>query len=161
MPVTPGLDQVPPFIPRAVTEEDIRLFLIDKSPDDNPLLDDVEMSTEEIEKAIGIAIDRYNSIPPLVHIITSSSVAPYYLLMLGTCGTLLRMKAVNLMRNRLDYSQKNGTAVQDKGMGQEYLAVAREMLEEFDTKCRELKVTVNIDNCYGSIGSAYGRGSVH
>lgn len=141
-------------IPAAVTEEDIRVFLIDKVPADNFLLDDVEMTTEEIQKAIGWTVDKYNMIPPHIHTLSAETM-PHYLLVIGTSGMLLRMKAMNYMRNKLDFQQANGSSVQDKNKSADYLSVSKELLSEFVQIATQLKYSANIDACYGRVGSPY------
>lgn len=141
-------------IPLAVSEEDVRMFLVDKAPADNYLLDDVEMSQEEIQKAIGWAVDKFNSTPPFIRLFTAETM-PHYVLVLGTAAMLLRMKAMNYMRNRLDYQQANGTSVQDKNKGAEYMAMSKELMAEFVQLMGNLKYAANIESCYGRVGSPY------
>lgn len=141
-------------IPQAVTEEDVRMFLVDKSPADNYLLDDVEMTNEEIQKAIGWAVDKFNSTPPFIRIMQPETL-PHYVLVLGTAAMLLRMKAMNYMRNRLDYQQSNGTGVQDKNKGAEYMNMSKELMAEFTQITSQIKYSENIDACYGRVGSPY------
>jgi hypothetical protein len=138
--------------PTIITDNDIRLFMIDKSADDNYLLDDVEFTEEEINQAHGLAVDKYNSTLPLTDIATE---IPRYEAIIGTTAILLRMRAINMVRNRLDYQNKNGTAVQDKNKAKEYLELAREMSAEFDARIKGLKVHLNIESCYGGVGSDY------
>jgi hypothetical protein len=144
--------------PTIITEDDIRLFLIDKTGDDNYLLQDQEYTPEEIAKAHGLAIDKFNSTLPLIQLFTE---IPRYEAILGTAAILLRMRAINFTRNRLDYTNKNGTAVQDKNKGPEYLTLAREFAEEFDQRAKALKVHLNIEACYGRIGSYYSLQGFH
>jgi len=141
-------------IPTAVTEEDIRMFLVDKAPEDNFLLDNVEMTNEEINKAITWTVDKYNMIPPFIHVLTADRI-PHYLLVIGTSSMLLRMKALNYMRNRLDYQQSNSTSIQDKNKAAEYLAMSKELMAEFNQIATQLKYSANLDSCYGRVGSPY------
>lgn len=144
-----------PTDPRIVTEADIRLFLIDKTEDDNYLLDNVEFTPEEIAQAHGHAVDKYNSTLPLVHIATE---LPRYEAIIGTAAILLRMKAINHARNQLEYSNKSGTAVQDKNKAQIYLSIAQGLMGEFDQRIQALKIHINLELCYGYVGSQYARG---
>lgn len=138
--------------PTLITENDIRLFMIDKTSDDNYLLDDVEFTPEEITQAHQLTVDKYNSTLPLL---THVDEIPRYEAILGTAAMLLRMKALNMTRNRLDYQNKSGTAVQDKNKGQEYIALSRMLMDEWEPRVKGLKVHLNIEDGYGRVGSSY------
>ena len=152
--IDPSYTGRPAPIPQSVTLDDIRMFMIDRVPDDNFLLDAVEFSDEQIYRAMYFATDRYNSTPPLLTLLSIEQM-PHYTLILGTTAILLRMKAMNYARNRLDYSQKDGSAVQDKNKMQEYVALSKYLMAEYDRSVRELKYAANIESAYGSVGSPY------
>lgn len=138
--------------PSIITENDIRLFMIDKTSDDNYLLNDVEFTPEEIAQAHTLIVAKYNSTLPLMSEVTE---IPRYEAIIGTTAILMRMKAINFVRNRLDYQNRNGTAVQDKNKAPEYLAIARDMMMEFEQRVRALKTHQNIEACYGHVSSPY------
>ena len=141
-----------PADPSIITANDIRLFMIDKTADDNYLLDDTDFTDEEINQAHTLAISKYNSTLP---ILGEMNELPRYEAIIGTTAILLRMKAINMVRNRLDYQNKSGTAVQDKNKGAEYLALAKDMMAEFDSRIKGLKVHLNVEATYGYVGSPY------
>jgi len=150
MPASQTAMQVPP-----ISENDIRMFLVDKSPSDNFLLDDVEYTNEEISSACQFCVDKYNSQPPYVDKYTLASWPYRYELLIGASAMLLRMKAINMVRNRLDYTQQDGTAVQDKNKGAEYLAMSKELMAEFTDLITKIKVSKNMEAAYGSISGPY------
>jgi hypothetical protein len=146
----------PVNVPRPyVTLEDIRLFMIDKRPEDNYLLDDLEFTNEEITSAMNLAIDKFNSISPTIVYYTAQTFPFRYQLIEGTAAILLRMRAINLTRNRLNYQSQGGTAVQDKDRAPEYLALAKLLMEDFERESRDLKKNMNTEACYGTLLSRY------
>lgn len=135
-----------------ITEDDIRMFLVDRTADDNFLLDDTDFESAQIAHAMDMALQKYNAMTPIIHILSE---LPKYVWIIGTAAMLLRMKAFNQVRNRLDYQQKSGAAIQDKNKAQEYLSLSRELMGEFDQACKTLKVAANIDSGYGRLESPY------
>ena len=138
--------------PSIITENDIRLFMLDRTSEDNFLLDDVEFTQDEIEYAHGLAVAKYNSTLPILTPVTEIA---RYEAIIGTCAILMRMKAINLLRNKLDYTNKSGTAIQDKAKAQEYLAVGTGLMNEFDQRTKMLKISLNIESGYGYQSSPY------
>jgi hypothetical protein len=152
--IDPSYAGLPAPIPTSVTLDDVRMFMIDNVPSDNFLLDAVEFTDEQINKAMNFATDRYNSTPPLLTPLSIERM-PHFVLVQGTTAILLRMRAMNYARNRLDYNQKDGAAVQDKNKMQEYLLLSKELMAEFDRSVRELKYAANLNGAYGGVLSPY------
>lgn len=150
----PSNTGLPEPIPTTVTRDDVRMFMIDSLPSDNFLLDAVEFTDEQINKAMYFATDRYNSTPPILTMLSIEQM-PHFTLVQGTTAILLRMRAMNYARNRLDYNQKDGIAVQDKNKMQDYLVISKELMAEFDRSIRELKYAANLNGAYGYVGSPY------
>lgn len=138
-----------------VTPKDIRFFLMDRSASENFLLDSVEFSDEDIQSAMMLAVDKYNSTLPMVDTYTIENFPYRYELMLGTAATLLRAKALNYSRNRLDFSTKDGATIQDKAKTQEYLSIANMMMQEFDQRITNIKRTKNAEEAYGHMGGPF------
>lgn len=134
-----------------VTPNDIRFFLMDRTAAENFLLDSVEFSDEDIQSAMMLAVDKYNSTLPMVDTYEIESFPYRYELMLGAAATLLRAKAVNFSRNRLDFTTKDGATINDKAKTQEYMALANAMMQEFDARITNIKKTKNAEECYGNV----------
>lgn len=132
-----------------VTPNDIRFFLMDRTASENFLLDSVEFSDADIQSAMMLTVDKYNSTLPMVDTYTIEGFPYRYELMLGTAATLLRSKAVNYSRNRLDFSTKDGATIQDKAKTLEYLTMANTMMQEFDQRVTNIKRTKNAEEAYG------------
>jgi len=138
-----------------VTMQDVRMFMVDRTAKDNFLLDDLEFDDPQIISAMRLTVDKFNSTTPAIAFYTAETFPWRYELLLGTASILMRMAAVNMGRNRLDYSDASGTAVQDKNKSQEYMAMASAMAQEFETRSRSIKVSMNAESCYGSVSSGY------
>lgn len=132
-----------------VTPNDIRFFLMDRTAEENFLLDSVEFSDEDIQSAMMLTVDKYNSTLPMVDYYTIQNFPYRYEFMLGTAATLLRAKALNFSRNRLDFTTKDGATINDKAKTQEYMALANAMMQEFDAKIVAIKKSKNAEEAYG------------
>lgn len=122
---------------------------MDRTASENFLLDDIEFTDEEINNAMVLAVDRYNSTLPLVNTYTSENFPYRYEMMLGSSAILLRAKAVNMMRNNLNYQTSDGVAINDLERRQEYFQLAQAFDQEFLDRITKLKVSKNAEECYG------------
>lgn len=145
-----------PISPPLITHDDVRLFLLDRYADDNFLLDATESDDASIAGALRLIVDKYNSTTPILETVDAVTFPYRYELTMGTAAVLLRMQAINMSRNRLDYQTKEGAAVQDRARIPEYLNMARELMAEFDTRIKSLKVAANLEGAYGIVGSQFG-----
>jgi len=134
-----------------ITPDMVRLFMMDRTADENFLLDSVEFTDTEISDALVLVVDKYNTMLPHVDYYTADTFPYRTEALAGVAGMLMKMKALNMVRNNLDYNTSDGTAISDKGKKQEYLSLAQAFEQEFDTKCRSLKVSKNSNDCYGYV----------
>ena len=148
------------LLPSAVTPQDVRMFLIDRNPGDNTLLDAPEFAPDQVASALRLCVDKYNSAPPLIGDSLEAATFPHrYELIVGAASILLNMMALNLTRNRLNYQTREGTAVDDKARAEVYFKMAQEMGAEFDARVKAIKVSRNLANAYGGVGSQFDAGS--
>jgi len=138
-----------------VTPADVRFFLMDRSAAENFLLDSVEFEDKDIEQAMILVTDTYNSTLPFVDTYTVEDFPYRYEMLVGASGYLMRSKAINYSRNRLDFSTKDGATIQDKGKTQEYLSIANQLVQEFNKRIVDIKRMKNAELCYGSIAGPY------
>lgn len=132
-----------------ITPDDVRFFLLDRTADDNFLLDAVEWKDDEIQKAMTLTVDKYNSTTPMVDCYNTENFPYRYEMLLGTAASLLRIKAINFTRNKLDYTTKDGTTINDKAVAREYIALSKMMMDEFDQRIRQIKVAKNAEDAWG------------
>ena len=105
---------------------------MDRTAAENFLLDSVEYSDEDIHSAMQLTVDKYNSTLPMVDIYTVEDFPYRYEMMIGASATLMRSKAINYSRNRLDFQTKDGATIQDKAKTTEYLQIANIMMKEWE-----------------------------
>jgi hypothetical protein len=144
-------------MPALVTPQDVRFFMMDRTASENFLLDSVEFSDEDINSALTLSVDKYNSTLPMVDSYTTENFPYRYELMLGASATFLRSKGINYLRNNLDFSTKDGTTINDKSKAGDYLKIADVMMQEFDNRITQIKKTKNAEQAYGSVSGVYGR----
>jgi hypothetical protein len=144
-------------MPALVTPQDVRFFMMDRTASENFLLDSVEFSDEDINSALTLSVDKYNSTLPMVDSYTTENFPYRYELMLGASATLLRSKGLNYLRNNLDFSTKDGTTINDKSKAGDYLKLADVMMQEFDNRITQIKKTKNAEQAYGFVSGVYGR----
>ena len=144
-------------MPALVTPQDVRFFMMDRTASENFLLDSVEFSDEDINSALTLSVDKYNSTLQMVDSYTTENFPYRYELMLGASATLLRSKGLNYLRNNLDFSTKDGTTINDKNKAGDYLKLADVMMQEFDNRITQIKKTKNAEQAYGFVSGVYGR----
>lgn len=127
----------------SMTDMEVRIFLRDKDPEANLLLDDYEFTPEEIRTAMNITVDRWNDMPPDIYRMDYDEFPYRSILLLGVSSNLLAMAAHRYRRNSLQINA-GGTSVNDQDKAREYdQASARlrdEYLQAMRTKKRELNV---------------------
>jgi hypothetical protein len=137
-----------------LTIEDIRLFLLDRGPEDNEISIDLTFSDAEIVDAMIRAARDYNAIPP----IGVESVDPDYLptdtnlFLYGTAAQLLLSRKAKLMRNDIDYAAGNVQVSPAKKEIQYISTLQQELKNEFNMEARQRKITLNVMNGFGQIG---------
>lgn len=136
---------------KKVTADDIRHFMLDRSADDNLLLDAVEIDDPTILKGMEWTVDKYNTTHPLVDMYDVESF-PYRAEMIqGAAAYCLRAMAMNHSRNKIDSVTQGGTQVRDKANAAEYLAMAREFSAALEQQFRIIKRTKNVESGYGIV----------
>lgn len=135
-----------------ITEMDVRIWLRDKDPGANVLIDDFEFSPEEIRTAKTLAVDRWNDLPPIMpsyHYDVDTF--PFRsALLTGTCANLLTIAAHRYRRNSLQYNVPGG-AIADKNKGAEYDAAAARLSQEYLSQIQHLKRSLNMEQGFALI----------
>jgi len=131
-----------------MTDMEVRVFLRDKNPAANILLDDFEFTPEEIRTAMNITVDRWNDTPPEIYR-TDWDKFPYRsILLLGVASNLLAMAAHRYRRNSLQISA-GGTSVNDQAKAAEYDQASMRLRDEFLTAVRKKKRELNANLGWG------------
>lgn len=142
-------------VEQLVTPNDVRFFLMDRTAAENFLLDSVEFDDSDISSAMSLVVDKYNSTLPFVDYFTTENFPYRYEMLVGASGFLMRSKSINYMRNRLDFSTKDGTTIQDKQKTGEYMSIANGLIQEFDKRVTDIKRMKNAESCYGHVRGPY------
>ena len=88
-----------------ITADDVRMFIMDRSVDDNDLLMDLAYDDKEISNAMVRAAREYNSIPPLCSFADPDTLDATTNMFLDAIATQLYLSTLNkLMRNDIDYN---------------------------------------------------------
>lgn len=145
----------PPFLyivmASILTEQDIRLFILDRNIADNPVDLDLSFSSEEIANAEKNAVRHFNMMPPVVGRAIGQIPEPLIHLY-GTVYYLYLAKILNLSRNDVDY-QAGGMSVDiTKRRLANYTAISQQLRSEFEQAAKNYKRTINIHSYIGRIG---------
>lgn len=137
-----------------ITEKELRIFAMDK-PELNTLVDGVKFGPEEIEQAQLYVVDYFNILPPPTGAVYSIETFPSRSLMLiGTWGHLLKGAAIGDTMNELEYSA-DGVQINDRSHGKMFFELGNAYWQEFVELARNVKISRNIAQVFGSHGSEY------
>lgn len=132
----------------SMTEMEVRIFLRDKDPDANLLLDDYEFTSEEIRTALNITVDKWNDTPPEIYRMDYDEFPYRSILLLGVASNLLAMAAHRYRRNSLSINA-GGTSVNDQDKAREYDQASMRLREEYLQAIRTKKRELNADLGWG------------
>lgn len=135
-----------------LTEKDVRIFLMDK-PELNPLLQGVRWSAEDIDKAMMMTVDFFNTImPPTGNSYTVENFPFAHIMMLGTTGYLLKSAAVNQASNNITY-MLDGVQVNDNDKADIFMKLGNDYWTEFKELATNTKLNQNVALYFGHYGS--------
>jgi len=131
---------------------DIRFWIFDRTPADNPLEKDLEFTDEEIERAMLHAVRAFNALPPHTVFVSMDNLPKGTNMMFeATAEMLYKMKLHSLGRNHFEYDAGN-VKVDDSGPKIAFLqAMIKEVGESWRRDAQALKVGTNIRRFYQRI----------
>jgi hypothetical protein len=135
-----------------LTPDDVREYLRD-SVGNNLLIDTEEFNDVVINLAMDLACSEFNMMPP------SSAVDRFMfpnkaLLMSGTLYKMFYGQAALLARNTMQYSD-GGLQIPIEERFALYQSLAAMYKEDFQSSCRMLKISINMDEGWGEVRSDY------
>lgn len=148
-----------PVTPKLLNRDDIRMFMRDVAGQvpntgvENILLDNVEFSDDDVEKAIRFTVDRYNAYTPMTNI-TEEGLNRYVLLN-GVVCHLLKSEAVRQIRNQATAQQGDVAPIGIDDKMNPYVQLSQIFCVEFDTMAKQIKLQRNMEAAYGGLGSGY------
>lgn len=117
----------------------------------NELINNQEISNEEIRDAINKTIDRYNNIDPPTTSRTIMDFPSRDLLISGTIARLLLSGSILHYRNQLPYSA-GGISVQTHSQGSSYERLAHQLMAQFEQQADIMKRSENVQLMLGVAG---------
>lgn len=120
----------------------------------NILLDEVQFTQEDIDKAIEFTTARYDAITP-VSTTAADNFPNKYLMLIGVCAHLMQSEAFLQMRNQATYRDGDveNIGVDDKAAL--YTQVADKLSAEWRATAQQIKVQQNMESAYGNMSSGY------
>lgn len=121
----------------------------------NQLIAGEETSDRMIQFCVCLAIDEFNTLPPLSSYIVSNFPSRNILLQLTICHILTSVGILK-SRNRLAYND-SGFSVDTESQDDRYVRWISLIRSQLNAQIRQLKTALNIADGYGaSLGSEYG-----
>lgn len=141
--------------PYTITALDVRLAVMDTSPEANQLLDDLEFSDMMIYHAVERAINEWNETPPdLEHRFDATTFPWTEHLIKGAVGYLMQEVAYRYNRNRMQYSAA-GLTLDTSDKGPTYIAMAQAARVEWKNFVAAKKTELNMQECFGTFSLPY------
>jgi hypothetical protein len=140
-------------VDRANFINQVNTFLQD-SPEFNALINRQETSLGLISLCADLAMDDFSHSPPLIGTFSVETTPYLYLLFIGTLIQILRSQGLLQARNNLNYSD-GGLTVATSDKSPVYKAWADSYFQEYESKKRTLKMSLNAASAYGGVSSEY------
>lgn len=136
-----------------ITTEDVRAYILDRSPEDNELLLDLEYSPDEISTAMRNTARKFNSMNPFSMFVEPDHLdGTSELFLHGIVYQLFLMTNHKLKRNDIDYTSGGvGTSLEQKKISHLDGLIAFHK-EEFEREARAIKLLKNINDGFGAVG---------
>jgi len=148
-----------PVTARMLTRQRIRMAMRDvagaipKSGSVNVLLDDVEFSDDEIDNAILFTVDWYNSLTP-ISVVQQDAINSYVLYM-GVVSFLMMAESMRQLRNQASLQDGDVAPIGADDKHTLYAQASQVAAQKFEERAQKIKIQLNMESCYGSLGSGY------
>lgn len=128
-----------------ITSDDVRMYIFDRSIEDNDLLLDLNFSEEEIANAMVRAAREYASIPPYTSTVNPGCLPADTNMFLDAITAQLYMSEMNkLMRNDIDYTSGNVTTNLVAKRIKHLAELVKMYQERFKLAAKEWKISENV-----------------
>jgi hypothetical protein len=137
----------------SLTSGDVTQFLRDYG-EYNILLDEVEFSPDDINKAMHFAVQRFNALTP-TSTYTTDNFPNEWILLIGTCSHLMMSESFLQLRNQATYRDGDieNIGVDDKFAL--YQQLSANLANDWNTHAQKIKQQINMESAYGSLSSGY------
>lgn len=126
-----------------LTVGDVRAFLYDRCAEDNRLLNSTQWTDDQIMNAMQLAVDEFNSTPPVITHRTTVNFPWKTEWLKGTAAYLLRSEALRQVRNQASY-QTGTVTVNDSDKGPVLAQMGDALYKEWMTWVQAMKRQINI-----------------
>lgn len=128
----------------------LRDYLMDRTPEDNPLRMDLTWSDDDLTRAMAVAAREYNSIPPFTDVVSPDALPDDTNLFLdGAAWAACRLLVNKERRNAVKYSA-GGVSGDVSGTQIKMLEqMGGEFRESFFNTAKSLKIARNLNAAYG------------
>lgn len=141
--------------PNTITVMDVRLAVMDTSPEANSLLDDLEFSDMMILHAVERCVNEWNETPPGLSRTFDMTSFPFKEhLIKGAVGFLMQEVAYRYTRNRMQYSAA-GLSLDTNDKGPMYIQLAQMARQEWKNFVAQKKTELNMHECFGTFSLPY------
>lgn len=137
-----------------LTCQEVREFVLDKV-ENNYLLPGEELTDTQINIAMALTVADWNSTPP-TDSMTVDSFTYKHILMSGTLYRCFQGLTALLARNTFAFTD-GGLSIPLEERSQLYQMLAAMFLADYNTNMTKVKISINIDSGWGSMGSDYAR----
>jgi len=120
----------------------------------NALLDGVETGDTLIDFSIELALDDFNTSPPLIGNFPIETHPSQSLVLMATIIWILKSAGLLQSRNQLDYSA-GGLTVASSNKTPLYQSWINIFMQEYEAKKANLKKSINAEAAYGGVHSEY------
>lgn len=131
----------------------VRAFMRDQAAI-NALVDGEETIDDLLELFVDMAVDDWNTTPPLIGSITVQTHPAKNLLILYSAALALWSASILQARNNLQYSD-GGISVQTSDKAPIYQQIASQIMQQYEAKKMRLKKSQNAEMAYGGLLSEY------
>lgn len=135
-----------------ITTQEIRDYLAD-SPENNHLIDGLEFTDARINMAKRLAVDSYNTLPP-VRLKTTADAISDTLMLYGALWHLYTGQTALAARNQMSYSD-GGLTIPVEERYQFYVQMSQMYEQQFKTMAKEAKISSNMENAWGEVVTDY------
>lgn len=137
----------------ALTEQDVRHYMMDRTAADHLVLPDIAFTPEDIAFAMKVTARKFNSIRPYVMNVNPNSLPDNTTLFLdGVAATLYEMKRGNASLNDMDYNAGGVSTSVQGNLLRNLDGLIRFHNERFINTATEMKISANLAQAYGPIG---------
>lgn len=134
----------------ALTIQDVRDFVGDEKPEDNPLLMDLMWSDPDILSSMKAAARAYNSIEPQCEVVRAEALPDDDSTFLNGIAADLCRKYLNKLRNRdITYTAGNVQASVTSARIVHFEKMRVEYEEQFKQQAQNRKLRINLAAAYG------------